>query len=232
MVFNLSQWRDHIEQQGFAVIQGVLRRSEVRTLRLDLSDLYRRPSRAGIRHILSHSAINSVANDARVLGIAQSILGENAFPFRATLFNKSPDSNWLIAWHQDTALPLIEKHETPGWGPWSVKEGIVYAHAPAGALEQVLALRLHLDDCTADNGPLRVLAVTDRLGVLSDKDVERQVGKRKSIECPIARGGVLVMRPLLIHASSKSLSALPRRVLHIEYAASVRVGDGLQLAMA
>jgi len=181
---------------------------------------------------LSHSAINSVANDARVLGIAQSILGENAFPFRATLFNKSPDSNWLIAWHQDTALPLIEKHETPGWGPWSVKEGIVYAHAPAGALEQVLALRLHLDDCTADNGPLRVLAVTDRLGVLSDKDVERQVGKRKSIECPIARGGVLVMRPLLIHASSKSLSALPRRVLHIEYAASVRVGDGLQLAMA
>jgi hypothetical protein len=98
-VFNLSEWRDHIEQQGFAVIQGVLQRSEVATLLLDLSDLYRRPSRAGLRHILSHSAINSVANDGRLLGIAQSILGGSAFPFRATLFNKSPDSNWLIAWH-------------------------------------------------------------------------------------------------------------------------------------
>lgn len=221
---------DHLEQQGFALIPNVFRESEVVALLRDLDDVYHRRSRAGIRHLLSHAAVNSVANDARLLGIAQTILGRSAFCFRATLFDKSPDSNWLIAWHQDTALPLIEKQETPGWGPWSVKEGIPYGHAPASALEQVLALRLHLDDCTADNGPLRVLARTHRLGVLSDEEVERKAQKGQAIECAIARGGVVVMRPLLIHASSKSKSANPRRVLHIEYASSDRVGEGLRLA--
>ena len=74
---------------------------------------------------------------------------------RATLFDKSPDSNWLVVWHQDTALPLVERKDLPGWGPWSTKEGVLYAHAPSQALSQVLALRVHLDDSTSVNGPLR-----------------------------------------------------------------------------
>ena len=176
--------------------------------------------------------MKTIANDVRLLGIARNILGESAFPFRATLFDKSPGANWLIAWHQDSALPLQEKHATPGWGPWSVKEGIVYAHAPAGPLEQVAALRLHVDDCTPDNGPLRVLPGTHRLGVLSDDEVERKAADEPAVECTIPRGGVLAMRPLLIHASSKSASFMSRRVVHIEYAASIDLGDGLRLAIA
>ena len=78
------------------------------------------------------------------MGIARETLGGEAFPFRATLFDKSPIANWLVVWHQDTALPLQERREAPGWGPWSVKDGVIYAHAPESALSQVLALRLHL----------------------------------------------------------------------------------------
>ena len=225
-------WSAQIEQQGFALIPGILQANEVAALLHTLADLDHQRSRAGVRHILSHAAVKAIAHDARLLAIAQGILGESAFPFRATLFDKSPEANWLIAWHQDTALPLQEKHATPGWGPWSVKEGIVYAHAPAGALEQVAALRLHLDDCTPDNGPLRVLPGTHRLGVLSDDEVERKAGDELAVECTIPRGGVLAMRPLLIHASSKSTSFMARRVLHIEYAASVDMGEGLRLAIA
>src|SRR4051812_33537443 len=92
-----------------------------------------------------------------MLVIAQSVLGHDAFPFKAILFDKSSETNWLITWHQDTALPLREKIETPGWEPWSTKEGIIYAHAPASALERVVALRLHLDDSDHENGPLRVI---------------------------------------------------------------------------
>jgi hypothetical protein len=42
----------------------------------------------------------------------------------------------------------------------------------------------------------------------------------------------VAMRPLVIHASSKSLVDAPRRVLHIEYAATSMFPDGHKLAIA
>ena len=153
------------------------------------------------------------------------------FPFNATFFDKSPDSNWLVAWHQDTALPLTEKCEIPGWGPWSLKGGVNYAHAPSTALEQVLALRVYLDNSTAENGPLRVIPGTHGCGVLTDAEIQERVGDAAGVACTVPAGGVVAMRPLVIHASSKSESELPRRVLHIEYATSRRIADGLELAL-
>jgi len=164
--------------------------------------------------------------------VARAALGADPFPFRATLFDKSPNANWLVVWHQDTALPLQERHEIPGWGPWSVKDGVNYAHAPASALSQVLALRIHLDDSTAENGPLRVLPGTHRLGVLTDEALHDLSTRFAAIDCLMPRGGVLAMRPLIVHASSKSQSEATRRVLHIEYATSLCVADGLKLAIA
>ena len=164
--------------------------------------------------------------------MAQDVLGNDAIPFRATLFDKSPTSNWLVVWHQDTALPLRERREVSGWGPWSIKDGVNYAHAPATALEQVLALRLHLDDSVGENGPLRVLPGTHTLGVLSDDALHELSTKIAAIDCLVPRGGILAMRPLVVHASSKSQSNAPRRVLHIEYSTSASIAEGLELAIA
>jgi len=120
-------WCKSIEQQGFAIIPEVLTRVEVEELLEALSHVTLQRSRAGVRHALRYAAIAALAQNSRLLGIAQQILGSTAFPFRATLFNKSPDTNWLVVWHQDTALPLRERRQSAGWGPWSVKEGVIYA---------------------------------------------------------------------------------------------------------
>jgi hypothetical protein len=125
-------------------------------------------------------------------------------PFRATLFDKSSTRNWLVPWHQDTALPLQERFDVPGWGPWSIKAGITYAHAPAAALSRVVALRLHFDDSREDNGPLRVLPGTHALGVLSESDTERLVREIPPVDCVVGSGGIVGMRPLILHASSKA----------------------------
>jgi hypothetical protein len=161
---------------------------------------------------------------------SRAVLGDRTVPFRATLFDKSRSSNWLVTWHQDTALPLVERMEASGWGPWSIKEGVHYAHAPREALEGVLALRVHLDDSTPGNGPLRAIPDTHRQGVLSDSDIQRISFRTAGVECVAPGGGVIAMSPLLISASSKSENALPRRVLHIEYSARNRFTDGLCLA--
>jgi ectoine hydroxylase-related dioxygenase (phytanoyl-CoA dioxygenase family) len=152
--------------------------------------------------------------------------------FKATLFDKSSTANWLVVWHQDTALPLKHRRELPGWGPWSVKEGVIYAHAPASALSRIVALRVHLDDSTKENGPLRVLPGTHVQGVLTDAAILQLAARIPAVDCLVPKGGILAMRPLIVHASSKSQNDSPRRVLHIEYAESALIGNGLELARA
>jgi ectoine hydroxylase-related dioxygenase (phytanoyl-CoA dioxygenase family) len=218
--------------QGFTIIEAVLDGTEVAELArtLETSDLAR--SRAGARHLMNHPAVSAVAVDPRMVAIAGRFLGETAIPYKATLFDKSPVRNWLVAWHQDTALPLCERREIPEWGPWAIKAGVTYALAPASALAKVVALRLHLDDSRADNGPLRVLPGTHTLGLLTESDIARLTTEVPAVDRTVPAGGVVVVRPLIVHASSKAASNLPRRVLHIEYARSLDLGDGLKLRLA
>ncbi|HEX4076586.1 MAG TPA: phytanoyl-CoA dioxygenase family protein [Candidatus Acidoferrales bacterium] len=221
-----------IKQDGYAIIPGVLPVEQIGRLLDDLISVNAPRSRAGSRHALRHAAVRTLAENPRLTDLAREVLGRDAFPFRATLFDKSQKANWLVVWHQDTALPLRERHDHPAWGPWSVKDGVIYAHAPATALSRVLALRVHLDDSLSENGPLRVLPGTHIQGVLSDDEIHQCVARISSVECLVGKGGVVAMRPLIVHASSKSRSDVPRRVLHIEYAESQEIADGFELAIA
>jgi len=221
-----------VGQAGYGIVPGIVGESETRSLLWDLDGSGLPRSRAGIRHLMSHPAVSRIAHSENVLATVKGILGERAIPFRATLFDKSPASNWLVMWHQDTALPLLGKKESEGWGPWSVKDGITYAHAPAKALEKVLAVRLHLDDSNLRNGPLRILPGTHNAGVLTDDEIHELSGKIQAVECPVPLGGAILMCPLIVHASSKSTSDDPRRVLHIEYASEKEILPGMTLAIA
>jgi ectoine hydroxylase-related dioxygenase (phytanoyl-CoA dioxygenase family) len=167
-----------------------------------------------------------------LLEIAKQSVGDCAIPYRATLFEKSGRANWLVVWHQDTALPLSSVNDAPDWGPWSRKATVIYAHAPTWALSRTIALRVHLDPSTPENGPLRVIPGSHANGVLTDGEVLAIARHQTQVDCLVPRGGVLAMRPLLIHSSSKSKVDLPRRVLHIEYADSLDLSDGIRLAVA
>ncbi|MBC8027216.1 MAG: phytanoyl-CoA dioxygenase family protein [Steroidobacteraceae bacterium] len=202
---------------GYEIISDVFPVPEVEALAATLETLPLDRSRAGARHLLRHSSIADLSQDARLTSIASRVLGGAARPHSATLFDKSPRANWLVAWHQDTTLPMRERIDLPGWGPWSEKGGVLYAHAPASVLSRVVALRIHLDDSTSDNGALRVLPRSHTLGVLTDDQVHDLAARSTHATCLIGRGGVIAMRPLIVHASSKVMKDAPRRVIHIEY---------------
>lgn len=225
-------WDQTIEENGFAILPELFSREYLDRLLLKINESAKRRSRAGVRHALGLLPVAELSQQPQMIELARSILGPDAFPFRATLFDKSTTANWLVVWHQDTALPLRSRMELPGWGPWSVKDGIHYAHAPTDPLSKVLALRVHFDDSTTENGPLRVLAGTHRLGVMSDDSVHEVATRITPVDCVVPKGGVVAMRPLLIHSSSKSQTLMPRRVLHIEYAASDSIAKPLELAIA
>ncbi len=216
---------------GHSILHEVFERREMLGVATALDEAPIGRTKAGARHVLSVPVVRELAGDPRLLEVAASFVGATPVPFRATLFDKSSASNWLVVWHQDTALPLRARVNDASWGPWSVKAGVLYAHAPASALATVIALRVHLDDSTAANGPLRVLPGTHLQGVLSDEGIERLARNVTPVDCVAPSGGVIAMRPLTIHASSKASDGNPRRVLHIEYAATVHLGSGIELVV-
>jgi ectoine hydroxylase-related dioxygenase (phytanoyl-CoA dioxygenase family) len=221
-----------IDRSGFWIEDNVLSDLECKGLIEAVPLSLRGRSRAGARHLMSVPAIEAAAKDERLLRIARRALGVGAIPFRATLFDKSALANWLAVWHQDTALPLEARNDSAKWGPWSLKAGVLYAHAPAWALSRVLALRVHLDASTSENGPLQVIPGSHLGGVLNDDEILELARARGKVETLVPRGGVLAMRPLLVHSSSKARGDEPRRVLHIEYADALDLGPGLRLAIA
>jgi ectoine hydroxylase-related dioxygenase (phytanoyl-CoA dioxygenase family) len=218
---------------GYRIVSDAFGKADTSELlkAIDALDLTR--GRAGARHLMQHAVVRDAANDPRMKAIAREFLGPSAIPYRATLFDKSSARNWLIPWHQDTALPLrARRDDVVGSGPWSIKSGVLYAHAPASALSRVIALRLHFDDSCGDNGPLRVLPGTHAHGVLSESAIEAFVREIPPVSCLVPCGGVITMRPLLLHASSKAETDRPRRVLHIEYADVLELPDGVQITLA
>lgn len=186
----------------------------------------------GRRNLMQRPTIREFANDSRLLDLVERLTGEEMVPYKATLFEKTEQANWLVAFHQDTALPVEEVPSSAGWGSASVKKGINFAHAPTGILKNIVALRIHLDDSTYMNGPLRVVPGSHRKRWMTDEEFGIAQKIAEPVECLTHRGGVIAMRPLILHASSKSISNEPRRVLHIEYAASLQLGKGIRLALA
>jgi ectoine hydroxylase-related dioxygenase (phytanoyl-CoA dioxygenase family) len=225
-------WHHTVREEGYGLIPNVFTQNEMVEVLQQMSIEALPRTRAGVRHAMRSACVAQVARDSRMMEFARRILGETAIAFRATLFEKLPDSNWLVGWHQDTALPLRDRREVSGWGPWSLKDNVHYAHAPADALKKIVALRVHLDDSTLENGPLRVLPGTHNQGVLTDDQIHLIAESMTSVDCLVPLGGIIALRPLIIHGSSKSRMEKPRRVLHIEYAESIEMVDGLELAIA
>lgn len=223
---------DQIGTQGFRIVEGVLSAEECETIISGLSNSTVNKRRAGARHLMEVPEVARIASDSRLLEIAGRELGNEPLPFRATLFEKSGKANWLVVWHQDTALPLRERIGASEWGPWSVKAGVLYAHAPAWALSRIVAVRVHLDASMTDNGPLRVVPHSHVRGVLEDTEIGNVIKKHGFVECFVPKGGILTMSPLIIHSSSKARIDAPRRVLHLEYAASLSLGRGIEIAIA
>lgn len=219
-----------LQREGFEIVPKFVPSRTILELGRSLEMVSATKSRAGMRNALRVPAVHDLAKDEKLVTLARHALGDGAIPFRATLFDKSPESNWLVVWHQDTALPLRERKDMQGWGPWSVKEGVTCAHAPASALEQVLAIRVHLDDSNEENGSLRVLPRSHTMGVLTDDAIHDLSIKTPAVDCYVPSGGILLMSPLTVHASSKAKTKnMRRRVLHIEYAASLKISNELEL---
>ena len=222
--------KSSVERNGFILLNAVLGGDVVAELIAFVeAELLPGVGRGGVRNLLASETMRELAGCNAVRALVEPVLGVGWFPVRGILFDKTADANWKVPWHQDVTIEVRERREVAGFGPWSVKQGVVHVQAPAEVLEGMLTVRLHLDACPAENGALRVIAGTHTLGKISETRIAEMGREAEATVCAVGAGGALVMRPLLVHASSAASVAGHRRVLHFDFAAGELAG-GLEWA--
>lgn len=145
-------------------------------------------------------------------------LPSSAVAVQAIAFDKTPDSNWKVTWHQDVMFPFAQTVSSPGFDLPSMKDGVAYARPPRDVLENLLAVRLHVDDCDDANGPLRVAPGSHLHGIFRSTEIPARLEEHGEQVCLARRGEALLMKPLTLHASSPASSPRHRRVLHVVFA--------------
>jgi hypothetical protein len=226
--------REEVEKRGFATCSDVLSPMEVKELLMTLEHIRETPSvrkRGGIfavRNLLDVSPeVRELAHSIAVRKLVEPVLGPDYFPVRGILFDKIPDANWKVPWHQDVTIAVQDKVEVEGFGPWSVKSDVLHVQPPAYVLERMLSVRLHLDTCGETNGPLRVVPGSHRQGRIPEEQIPTVRKASSAHVCALEVGGALLMRPLLLHASSPSRVPEHRRVVHLDFAA-VQLPSGMK----
>ncbi len=205
-----------LEGQGFALADLLISDGQCEHIASSIPGVS--GGRAGVRNLLHHPTVVRLLTHERLGELLWKVIGRELVAVNATLFDKTPDANWRVQWHQDRVLAVKERLDVPGYGPWNVRCGSIRVGAPSSVLAQMLAIRIYLDECGPENGPLRVIAGSHLLGKVTDARLAEIVATTAAVELYAPRGGIVLMRPLLIHASSPSAAPGHRRVLHIEFA--------------
>ncbi|MBB4601523.1 hypothetical protein HNQ93_004308 [Hymenobacter luteus] len=223
----LQNVAQNLQKHGYATLPGIISPEEVRALLQTIeavettsSNFRRSQDVFAIRNLLGEiPQLREQLLTPRLREVLAALFpGATPHLTKAIYFDKPAGSNWLVAWHQDVMISVDHRLDLPGYGPWSSKSGEVAVLPPQAILEGIFTLRLHLDDCDETNGALRVVPDSHRHGVIPNE--QHPAYTPQAVTCPVPAGGLMLMQPLTLHASNRSTSNRPRRVIHLEFSAA------------
>jgi len=212
--------KELLNQQGYVILKSILREDAIVPCREEIERVKQNTEfRGGFRRATEISQILSdVAMSAEISGLLETLGYPDAFLVRSIVFDKTPDSNWKVSWHQDTKIPVKERKEVEGYSSWSTKDGIPHVQPPSHILESMITLRIHFDETPDSNGALKVVPGSHRRGIINQSEIKELLDGEIICECSC--GDIVAMNPLILHSSSPSTSPDHRRVLHLEFATS------------
>jgi hypothetical protein len=142
-----------ITQDGFFMVEGLLAEAAVEQLIAFVEqNMGSNGRRGGVRNLLDVATMRDLAESSSIREQAEAVLGRSARVVRGILFDKTENANWKVPWHQDVTIAVNRRVEAAGFGPWSVKDGVLHVQPPAAVLDEMVSIRLHLDECPAENG--------------------------------------------------------------------------------
>lgn len=204
------------ERDGIVVVQSVVAADTVNQLRgLPQFGL----GTPGQRGKIAPAAVSAlIASDGPLTVLATKLMQQTARAVRVLYFDKSDAANWSVPWHQDRAVAVARREDVPGYDVWSIKDGIPHVEPSVEVLSSMVAIRLHLDDCPQDNGPLLAVRRSCGWGRVTARDLRGLIDKGEAAAYACHAGDVVAMRGLTVHASERAVQPGHRRVLHVDYA--------------
>lgn len=232
---NISDYKKDIADNGFTVIGDVFSADEVHAIVAELNKV--KASNNNFRQTADLFAIRRffkevpgilplVFND-KLRAFINHLFGPEYFLVKSIYFDKPGNSNWFVAYHQDLTIAVDIKKELPGYGPWTVKNNQFGVQPPLNILEDNYTIRIHLDDTDENNGALKVIPASHKKGIYRAADIDWNV--EQEVSCNIPAGGLMVMKPQLLHASSRTVNDKNRRVLHLEFSRAT-LAEGIDWA--
>ncbi|MEC5171923.1 phytanoyl-CoA dioxygenase family protein [Chryseobacterium nepalense] len=220
---NLDHHKNSIQENGFTVINNVFPEEEIKKIgeiiqNIDTSkETFRKSDDLfAIRQFLKEipQARQLVFNE-NIKNIITEIFGEKYFVVKSIYFDKPEKSNWYVAYHQDLTISVDKKTDLQGFGPWTTKQNQFAVQPPIDILENIFTIRIHLDDTDEYNGALKVIPKSHAKGIYRPETIDWSV-ETETI-CRVHKGGIMLMKPLLLHGSNRTTNGKKRRVIHIEF---------------
>jgi ectoine hydroxylase-related dioxygenase (phytanoyl-CoA dioxygenase family) len=218
--------KDNISSDGFAILDDIFTAEQIESLLQAISkvDTSRQTVRKtsdlfAIRQFLKEvpQATEIIFNNRFTTLIAE-IFGDEFFVVKSIYFDKPADSNWFVAYHQDLTISVDKKLDTEGFGSWTRKQNQYAVQPPLHILQDNFTIRIHLDNTNEENGALKVIPKSHLKGVYRPETIDWSM-ETENI-CSVNKGGIMFMKPLLLHASSRTTNNNKRRVIHIEFSRS------------
>ena len=220
---NLQVFKDEVLENGFTVINTIFSDEEIESIthviqNIDTSKETFRKSEDlfAIRQFLKEvpEVTKLIFND-RIKEIINEIFGGEYFVVKSIYFDKPEKSNWYVAYHQDLTISVDKKLEIPDYGPWTTKQNQFAVQPPLDILENIYTIRIHLDDTDENNGALKVIPKSHSKGIYRPETINWEVETEEI--CKVAKGGIMIMKPLTLHGSNRTTNGKKRRVIHIEF---------------
>ena len=231
----LAPHSQNILNNGFTIVDAIYTSEEVTTILTIIEAVD--PSNPAFRKTDDLFAIRqflkevpeaaSIIWNSNLKMLINSLFGKGYFAVKSIYFDKPELSNWFVAWHQDLTIVVDQKKDIPGYGPWTVKHNQFGVQPPLNILQDNFTVRIHLDDAGPDNGALKVIPGSHLKGIYRPETINWQA--ETETLCPVAAGGIMIMRPLLLHASNRTTNNQKRRVVHIEFSRA-DLPDGIDWA--
>ncbi|MGK7876177.1 MAG: phytanoyl-CoA dioxygenase family protein [Xenococcaceae cyanobacterium] len=214
-------------ENGYTIKRKLISSEEIEYLKTKLTENIQSESAHGARHLqYKIPAIHELAYSKSIKETIADYFDASPKLVRAIYFNKTENANWGVSWHQDKTIAVKEKVEFSGFVSWSVKQGVVHVQPPIEVMQNIVTLRLHLDAANEENGALKVLPKSHKLGILNKSQIEQIKANNNSVVCRVDAGDAVIMSTLILHSSLKAKTPSNRRVIHLEYS-SFQLPGGL-----
>ena len=215
--------KNNLQQLGYAVVDSIYSGKEVENIiacieTASTQQIFAESSTHlfAIRQVMKKiPTLKSVIFTDKLRSLLTVLFEESYFLTKSIYFDKPSESNWFVAYHQDLSISVNHKADINNYTHWTFKKGQYGVQPPVAILENIVTVRIHLDDTKKENGALKVIPKSHCKGIYRAETIDWNTETEHI--CEVEKGGIMLMKPLTLHASNRTTNGNQRRVLHLEF---------------